>query len=323
LDIDGKQVWMPESEILSFVSRLKQPKRIIDITDLQDTKVEFPKEISYPDPRRPHIVEPLLEKVERESPESLKQIITHLQSYGNRAYNQDTGVKSALWIRDEFQKIINSLPTNRKQLFSVDLVNHSWLQPSIIVRMKGKDTQKVIIGAHIDTVARSPGADDNGSGIATVLETFRIIAQSDFIPDKTVEFHGYAAEEIGMRGSQEIVSSYKKSYYSVYAMMNFDMNGYNAENKIAVDVGYGTNLELTAFLRKIIKAYCTLPSFDKSYFGGSDHMSFYQQGYPACLAYESKLNPHYHSSNDTIDKIDMNYIKQWVRMGVAFIIELS
>jgi leucyl aminopeptidase len=323
LDIDGKKVWMTENQILSFVSNLKQPKRIIDITDLHEVQGQTPKAFSYPQPRRQHIIEPLLEKVERESENSINKIITHLQTYGDRVYNKNTGVQSALWMRDEFQKIIDSLPSERKKLFSVDVKYHSWPQPSIIVRFKGKDTQMVILGAHIDTVSQSPGADDNGSGIATVLETFRIIAESDFIPEKSVEFHVYSAEEIGLRGSGEIAAAYKKSYYNVYAMMNVDMNGYNANDQIAVDTGYGTTHELTAFLRSIIKTYCTLPYIDRDYFGGSDHMSFYRQGYPACLAYESKRNPYYHSSKDTIDKIDIKYIKQWIRMGVSFIIELS
>jgi hypothetical protein len=61
--------------------------------------------------------------------------------------------------------------------------------------------ETVILGGHIDSTAggasnRSPGADDDASGSAAVLEVFKILMASGFVPDRTVEFHAYAAEEV-------------------------------------------------------------------------------------------------------------------------------
>ncbi|KAL7920715.1 hypothetical protein ACQKWADRAFT_297744 [Trichoderma austrokoningii] len=61
------------------------------------------------------------------------------------------------------------------------------------------------------TTARSPGADDDGSGSVTTLEALRVIAYSDFTSKNTIEFHWHSGEEGGLLGSQDIFSSYKST----------------------------------------------------------------------------------------------------------------
>ncbi len=92
--------------------------------------------------------------------------------------------------------------------------------------MKGVSSDEVLIfGGHIDSTApgmptgRAPGADDDASGSAVVLEMFRILTSSGFVPAKTIEFHGYAAEEVGLRGSQEIAAAYRAAGKSVIGMV--------------------------------------------------------------------------------------------------------
>lgn len=58
---------------------------------------------------------------------------------------------------------------------------------------------------------RSPGADDNASGIASVTEVIRLIMENNLRPKKTVQFMAYAAEEIGLIGSDDIARKYKKA----------------------------------------------------------------------------------------------------------------
>lgn len=68
----------------------------------------------------------------------------------------------------------------------------------------------------------APGADDDLSGTASILEAFRALAQHGFVPSRgPVEFHWYAAEEAGLLGSKEIVSEYKQLGRKVGGMMNF------------------------------------------------------------------------------------------------------
>lgn len=136
------------------------------------------------------------------SEEKLRNGIQTFSSFYDRAYNTDNGTKAALWLRDQYQGIINALPEERKTLFSIHLFQHTWKQPSIIVKIKGSSQnatiakEVVILGAHEDSLnyrqrtRPAPGADDNASGSITILEAFRIIAQSKFKPARTLEFHG-------------------------------------------------------------------------------------------------------------------------------------
>jgi leucyl aminopeptidase len=91
-----------------------------------------------------------------------------------------------------------------------------------IARIQGakavEDESLVIIGAHLDSInlsdpsltARAPGADDDGSGTTTLLETFHVLAEAGYLPDRTVELHWYAAEEPGIFGSQDVANKYEE-----------------------------------------------------------------------------------------------------------------
>lgn len=85
-----------------------------------------------------------------------------------------------------------------------------------------------ILGAHLDSrnqefpLLPAPGADDDGSGTASNLEAFRVLAESGFIPlNGPVEFHWYSAEEGGMLGSQDVARFKKESGANIGAMVEF------------------------------------------------------------------------------------------------------
>jgi leucyl aminopeptidase len=71
----------------------------------------------------------------------------------------------------------------------------------------------------------APGADDNASGIAVVTETLRAIIASGFKPKRTIKFIGYAAEEVGLRGSKAIAQDYKNQGLNIVGVAQFDMVG--------------------------------------------------------------------------------------------------
>ena len=117
---------------------------------------------------------------------------------------------------------------------TVSLYSHSFVQSSIIAKIPGTDAtgQVTIIGAHMDSInldsptsGRAPGADDDGTGTVNLLEAFRVLLASGFRPTTPVEFHWYAAEEVGLLGSQAIATAYKSAGVSVKAFMDLDMSG--------------------------------------------------------------------------------------------------
>lgn len=103
---------------------------------------------------------------------------------------------------------------------------------------------------------RAPGADDNASGSATVLEALRSVVNSRFAPKRTVEFHWYAAEEVGLRGSAAIAQLYKTNDVNVVGMVNFDVVGYQDPRYNEVGI-YTDNAHpvLVQFLRILVDEY--------------------------------------------------------------------
>jgi leucyl aminopeptidase len=152
-----------------------------------------------------------------------------LTAYNNRYYTSSTGVSSSTWIYNQLVSIAGG-----KSGITVSQFSHSWAQKSIIAKFNGASTTAaaVIFGCHIDSInlnspstGRAPGADDNGTGTVNLIEVFRALVTSGFSPVRPVEFHFYAAEEVGLLGSQAIAANYKSSGKAVYAMINLDMTG--------------------------------------------------------------------------------------------------
>jgi leucyl aminopeptidase len=264
---------------------------------------------------------------------SLKEFNDKLTSFKTRYYQTDNGKQAAEWIFQEFEKIKG----DRKDI-SVRFFSHNWKQPSVIATIKGKDggvhaDEIVIIGAHEDSinlrnVNDAPGSDDDGSGTSTVLEIFRVLVESGFVPDRTIEFHTYAAEEVGLRGSQDIASQYQTLGLPVYSQLQLDMTFYtgNNEPKIGIITDY-VNSELTEFLRKLIDNYSDIKWVnDKCGYGCSDHASWTKAGYPSCFPFETTFktsNPYIHSTKDTISNLDLNHGLQFARIGLGYVIELG
>jgi leucyl aminopeptidase len=156
------------------------------------------------------------------------------------------------------------------------------------------------------------------------LEVFRIIANSNLVPKRTIQFHAYAAEEMGLLGSRDISNKYKQTNVKVYGMMQLDMTAYNPrQSKIAI-VTTSTSSLLNTFVRKLVAEYCKVPSVDRTLFGGtSDHASWTRNGYHAVFPFEVDMNPHIHTSRDTIDKLDLKFATEYVKLGIAFVVEMS
>lgn len=203
---------------------------------------------------------------------------THLSSYFNRYYNNNYGVEAVMWLLDQYKIASGARTDVTFQLFE----HTSWLQPSLIVTIEGGKhaDETVVVGAHVDSIAggsasRAPGADDNGSGTSALLQVFRALIKNNFVPDRTVEFHHYAAEEVGLRGSKEIAQEYAKIGRNVVAMCNLDMTGYSTRGRGGIFTDYTDNT-LTAFLRKLWTAYAAIPYADSTCgYGCSDHASWY------------------------------------------------
>ena len=205
-------------------------------------------------------------------------------------------------------------------------------QDSFVIRIKGqsKPDEIIILGAHIDSTSSmsstlAPGADDNASGVAATLEVLRVIGEQKLHFQRTIEIHGYAAEEIGLVGSQHIADTYKSQGKNVIAMLQNDMNLYRSSS---VDRVYflenGTDSALTADIGGMAKLYLNY-DFQKVTFtkGTSDHASWNRKGFAATLVTEdpNDYNPKIHSTADTVqngNKGDFTYATAFARLNLAY-----
>lgn len=175
--------------------------------------------------------------------ENIKKNLEHYSSYHTRFSETETGAEAAEWL---FSQVADVVKKSAKNGVTAEMVPHAaFPQKSVKVVVPGRSNRTIIIGGHLDSInsadrlnGRAPGVDDNGSGSFVILEALRVLlSDKDFGPSKlqnTIEFHWYAAEEGGLRGSQDIFTQYAAAERDVWAMLQQDMVGYT---KATLDAG--------------------------------------------------------------------------------------
>jgi len=274
--------------------------------------------LDAPDPRIQALVNKVLQV----------NLVAHLTTlttiYTRRAERPENAI-AIKYVQEFFAKLPNL--TVKTEVFS------SSYGPNVIAELRGyeKPDEIVMVGAHIDSTAgyssrRSPGADDNGSGSASVLELARVFASTPM--QRTMRFALWNAEERGLVGSNAYAKAAKNRGDKIIAYLNTDMNAYRDPND-TTDVDFIQNdstPSLITQLTTISQTYVPTLGVKKGYFsrGTSDHRSFYRQGYPAVFYFEDidKYSPYIHTSNDDMVRStnDMNLatlITQSIAAGLA------
>ncbi len=199
---------------------------------------------------------------------------------------------------------------------AVDIRHDTKTVHNVAAYIPGEAKEYVVVGAHYDhlglgdehSLAPSlvghihPGADDNASGTAGVIELARWFSKQPK-QKRGILFLTFAGEELGLLGSGWYVNHPVLPLEDAVAMINMDMIGRIRDGKVYVN-GSGTGSTLTALV-KDVKAPAGL-HFDLSEqtgYGGSDHMSFTLKNVPV-LFFFSGLHGDYHKPSDTADKID-------------------
>ncbi len=270
---------------------------------------------------------------------SKKEILKHLESVTGNRYPFSPQSKLAQvenYICCEFQSYGLEV---KKHFF--DYEGKSF--PNLIGRLAGKKKSCFIVGAHFDAVDNCPGADDNASGVAALLETARVLAKEQFC--HSVEFVSFNLEEFGMAGSSQYAKDLKKEKREINGMISLEMIGYTDARKGAQklppalqgrfrDTGDFIGLLANSKSKNLLELFykemkkieglpvepLTLP------FNGwllpasrlSDHSPFWDAGYPALLVTDTSFfrNPHYHLSSDTLSTLNLDFICK-VAQGVA------
>src|SRR5215475_5678633 len=214
---------------------------------------------------------------------------------------------------------------------------------NIEAEISGNRPEIIVIGAHYDSVFGSPGANDNGSGVAALLALAQRFAARESerssprrTLNKTLRFVAFVNEEppyflSGEMGSQVYARRCKERHDKISAMISLETIGYfsDAPNsqtypspglglfypKVGNFIGFVSNVKSRALLRRVVTLFrknakipsegASLPAFIPGV-SWSDQWSFWQHGYPAIMVTDTApfRYPYYHSSNDTPDKLD-------------------
>jgi Zn-dependent M28 family amino/carboxypeptidase len=207
---------------------------------------------------------------------------------------------------------------------------------NIIAELPGstKAAEIVVIGAHYDSAIGSPAANDNGSGVAALIEIARSLAKEKFA--RTVRFVAFTNEEMPFfrtddMGSNRYAQHCRERDENVVSMVSVETIGYFTGKPdtqhfpvAALAVMYPTtgnflafvgNLESRSLLDRCAKAFNEKVKFPSEVLSApaelagvdfSDHMSFWRANYPAIMVTDTAnyRYPHYHKKTDTPDKIN-------------------
>jgi Zn-dependent M28 family amino/carboxypeptidase len=212
--------------------------------------------------------------------------------------------------------------------------------------------EEFVLGAHFDTVSGSPGADDNASSVAAVLEVARVLA--DETPGSTVHFVFFALEEFGYQGSEAYAAALAAQNADVVGMISLDMIGYTCStpgcqavlpdmpgclvtsglSDVGDFIGIGSNTASVPLLNAFMSnAAAHVPGLPLEYFTiegtgtcfaqsrRSDHKSFWDEGYPAIILGDGAeaRNPNYHQSTDTLATLDTAFMTSVTRAVLAHV----
>ena len=232
---------------------------------------------------------------------------------------------------------------------------------NVVAILEGKTdpARSIIVGAHYDASAsragsatwasqwstmRAPGADDNASGVASVLETARLMSDPSFgiVNDYTITFVAFGSEESGPAhsgghgGSRHYAEQARARNDQVLGMISVDMIAHN-RHYTTTDIVSNTSSEWLGQTFVAAKDTLGIPLITNAapfvYATYSDHASFWDQGYDAILLIEHAppwnsstqyfANPYYHTSSDTIETLNYSLLKRATQTLIGTLISLS
>jgi hypothetical protein len=183
-----------------------------------------------------------------------------------------------------------------------------------------------IICAHHDTVSNCPGADDDASGVATVLAAANILSQYDF--EHTIIFVTFSGEEQWMLGSEVYAYEAYENGDNIVAVLNVDMIGF------AISEYHGDNIKiyynddsmwLTSFTGSIGEQYYDYINLNviPSGFAYSDQYYFWECGYDGLFYHEYEFNYYYHTPDDNLENMNITYATKCSKLVLATLSELA
>jgi leucyl aminopeptidase len=274
--------------------------------------------------------------LEQMSDKNIEQTIVSLSAFPNRYYKSPSGVDASSWLLTRW----SAMAAGRPDITVTQFTHADYPQKSVMLSIAGSDKpdESIVLGAHLDSIltsrmsdtATAPGADDDASGVASLTEALRVMLEQGYKPKRSIHVVAYAAEEVGLRGSQDIARAFKQGKGTVMGVLQLDMTNYKGtDNDIVLFTDY-TDSKQNAFLAQLIATY--LPGlklgYDRCGYACSDHASWQALGFPTSMPFESSFardNPAIHTAKDTFANSGGQALHalKFARLATAFAVELG
>jgi len=273
---------------------------------------------------------------ERVNSDSLGSYISWLEGMGTRFALAPNHREVAIQIRNRFIAFgyldakLDSFYLTRVYR---DITYSTW-QYNVIASVAVRNNSSIcIVGAHYDAIIAegdpftlAPGANDNASGVAAVMEIARLIKKYRFRPVHTIRFVAFAAEELGLHGSIDYVTKAAMAGDNIIMMINHDMIAYLADpgarpwqvNIIHYDNSSGLRDEAA----RLCSSNSALVSFsDNTSYKRSDSYPFFVAGYKALFFQQSDFESTYHTVGDISSVCNPEYCREIVRVSCAIVVD--
>jgi len=270
------------------------------------------------------------------SAESAKRTVNYLTSdeLEGRMSGKKGNVLAAEFIKKEFE---NQGYITQYQKFKIKRINAGPkneegddFTQNVCAWSIGKDEKKrkdiIVVGAHMDHIGYGPkmsnapnkkqihpGADDNASGTAALLEIAK--GMSNLNNQKTILFIAFSAEEMGLLGSEfycnnPILPANEPDIKRHVFMLNMDMVGYLKKGQVKVSFeNQESSIDITRYIGELSNKYTFAKGITSRGSGGSDHASFYNKRIPIAFLHTGGHN-YYHTPADTADKLNYDGIEK-------------
>ena len=263
----------------------------------------------------------------------LEATVRHLSgAIGERHFRRGEALDAALhFIREQVVDLQVAVTEHHFEVSGRRFSNVEVVVPAI--SSAAGEPACIVVGAHYDTVPGTPGADDNATGVAALLELVRQLAGERFV--RPLRFVFFPNEEppffpdAGM-GSAAYAAQLRRAGIDVHVMISLEMLGYYSDRAKSQRyppgmsffypdrgnfIGFVSNLHSRERLREVKRAFIASSTFPCESLaapewtvvvGLSDHSSFWKQGYPGLMVTDTAFmrNPHYHQASDTADTLD-------------------
>jgi leucyl aminopeptidase len=275
------------------------------------------------------------EMVNEINADSLEADVKWLQDMGTRFTLTDRHRRVAVKIQNRF--ISMGYAEARLDSFFVTKmyrnIEYEQWQYNVIATIAGSEypDSLCIMGGHYDNIIMTgdpftlvPGANDNASGVAAVLEVARVMKNHSFNPKNSIMFIAFGAEEIGLLGSLDFAADPDDFSRKISFMLNNDMIAYEPGTDPGLwrvnILDYDNSHRLRRDAEQTALKYVTLSyKNDNTSNKYSDSYPFFRYGYKALFFFSDIVDPNIHTLNDLVSNCNFNYCREIVRLNCAFL----